>query len=96
MQTLTPGTNSRVSTASATQPAWRSLPSEGKWFARASGEVPVFAIGKDQPVELQAVSAKEFTVPGRYPLILRFDPPDQLVLNPGHWQQLGKRVSAGG
>ncbi|MSQ98371.1 MAG: peptidase S58 DmpA [Xanthomonadales bacterium] len=70
--------------------------SAGKWFARASGAVTVFGINKDQPVELQAVSAKEFTVPDRYPLILRFDGPDQLLLNPGHWQQLGKRVSVDG
>ncbi len=70
--------------------------SAGKWFARASGEVPVFAIGKDQPVELRAVSATEFTVPGRYPLVLRFDAPGQLLINPGHWQQLGTRVSRGG
>jgi len=66
---------------------------EGKWFARASGKVPVFSIGKDHAVELQASSENEFTVPGRYPLVLRFDSPGQLVLNPGHWQQLGTRVS---
>ncbi|HKX55929.1 MAG TPA: hypothetical protein VJN01_07505, partial [Xanthomonadales bacterium] len=64
----------------------------GRLWARASGKVAVFAIGKDKEVELQALSATEFFVPGRYPLNLQFDDSGQLVINPGHWEQRAVRV----
>jgi len=67
---------------------------DGKLLGRATGTVDVFSIGKNAEVELRAVSAGEFVVPGRYPLALRFERPGRLVLNPGHWQQIGTRVSA--
>lgn len=68
----------------------------GKLHARASGNMNVFAIGKDQEVELQALSADEFFIPGRYPVRLQFVDADNVVINPGHWQQRGTRVSAAG
>jgi L-aminopeptidase/D-esterase-like protein len=63
----------------------------GRLFARATGERRAYAIGMEAPVELLPVSATEFTVPGRYPLALSFDDSDRLVINPGHWQQVGLR-----
>jgi hypothetical protein len=41
---------------------------------------------------LQHDTALDFNVPGRYPLFLRFGGNGRLILNPGHWQQLGHRV----
>jgi L-aminopeptidase/D-esterase-like protein len=63
----------------------------GRLFAQATGARKAYAIGREAPVELLPVTPKEFTVPGRYPLVLRFEQPDRLVINPGHWQQLGRR-----
>jgi L-aminopeptidase/D-esterase-like protein len=65
--------------------------SEGRLFAQASGVRNVYAIGTSTPVELWPVSARIYTVPGRYPFSIRFSPPDRMVLNPGHWQQVGLR-----
>lgn len=62
-----------------------------KLQAQATGARDVFAIGRNTPVELRPVSASEFTVPGRYPLTLKFDEAGRLVLNPGHWAQVGTR-----
>ncbi len=62
-----------------------------KLFAKATGERPVYAIGGDEAVELQPVSATDFMVPSRYPLTLRFDGEGQVIVNPGHWQQVGRR-----
>lgn len=59
-------------------------------FAQATGARAAFAIGKEK-TELKPVSATDFMVPGRYPLTLRFDESGRLVLNPGHWQQVGTR-----
>jgi L-aminopeptidase/D-esterase-like protein len=66
----------------------------GRLLARASGKVAVFAIGREEEVELQVLAEKEFFVPGRYPLKLQFIESGQLVINPGHWQQRGERVAA--
>lgn len=63
---------------------------DGRLLAQAVGPRPAYAIGRDAPVALQPVAADEFTVPGRYPLVLHFDG-DRLVINPGHWQQIGTR-----
>jgi hypothetical protein len=60
-------------------------------FAQATGARDAFAIGREEKTELKPVSATEFMVPGRYPLTLRFGESGRLVLNPGHWQQLGIR-----
>lgn len=66
----------------------------GQLLARANGEMAVFAIGKEAEVELQPLSAREFFVPGRYPLKLQFADSGQLVINPGHWEQRGNRVAS--
>ncbi|WP_225773703.1 P1 family peptidase [Inquilinus sp. Marseille-Q2685] len=60
-------------------------------FAQATGARAAFAIGKEERTELKPVSATDFMVPGRYPLTLRFEDAGRLVLNPGHWQQVGTR-----
>lgn len=60
-------------------------------FAQATGARDAFAIGKEERTALTPVSATDFMVPGRYPLTLRFGEAGRLVLNPGHWQQLGTR-----
>ena len=62
-------------------------------FAQASGERDAYAMKRETPVELQPVSKTDFMLPGRYPLTFRFDGPDRLVINPGHWQQIGTRKS---
>ncbi len=58
-------------------------------FAQATGPRKVYGIGAEAPAQLQAISATDFTVPGRYPLVLHFEPPGRLVINPGDWQQIG-------
>jgi len=63
----------------------------GRLLGRATGQRNVFAIKREAPVELVAVSDSEFTVPGRYPLTLRFER-DRVVINPGRWQQVGART----
>lgn len=62
-----------------------------KLFARATGLRDVYAIGRKDRVALQPLSEREFTVPGRYPLTLRFASDGRLVINPGHWEQTGVR-----
>lgn len=64
---------------------------DNKLFARATGLRKAYAIGRDSSVELLPVSTTHFTVPGRYPLTLSFGTPDRLVINPGHWEQIGTR-----
>jgi L-aminopeptidase/D-esterase-like protein len=59
--------------------------------AQATGLRNAYAIGREKPTELTALSATQFTVPGRYPLVLDFGKPDTLVVNPGHWEQTGAR-----
>jgi hypothetical protein len=60
----------------------------GKLMAQATGARDAFAIKKQAAVELQPVAPGDFTVPGRYPLNLRFTE-GKLILNPGHWEQIG-------
>ena len=62
---------------------------DGKLFAKASGERTVFGIAHEEATELVPVSAREFMVPGRYPLTFHFEEDGSLMLNPGHWQQHG-------
>ncbi|WP_292649096.1 P1 family peptidase [Mesorhizobium sp.] len=64
---------------------------DNRLFALATGERAVYAIGKEDPVELKPAIAGQFMVPGRYPLTFKFDGPDCLIVNPGHWQQIGTR-----
>lgn len=68
----------------------------GRLYARAAGPRDVYGIGREAAVELQPLAAaSEFAVPGRYPLVLRFDAPDGLTINPGHWSQTGRRARSG-
>jgi hypothetical protein len=60
-------------------------------FAQATGQRAAHAIGRERAVELQALSTRDFTVPGRYPLVLTFDGSGGLTVNPGPWQQVGRR-----
>jgi L-aminopeptidase/D-esterase-like protein len=64
----------------------------GKVYAQSIGERDAYAIKRAQPVELQALSDAEFTAPSRYPLVLKFEG-DRLVVNPGHWEQVGTRAA---
>jgi L-aminopeptidase/D-esterase-like protein len=66
---------------------------DGKLYAQAVGERDAYAIKRAQPLELQALSGAEFTGTSRYPLVLRFEADGRLVVNPGHWQQVGKRAA---
>lgn len=63
----------------------------GKLFAKASGKRKVYGIEHEQKTELKPVSQGEFMAPGRYPLTLRFSAGGNLIINPGHWEQTGKR-----
>lgn len=65
---------------------------DNKLFAQATGARDTFAIKRDTAVELQPVSNTEFTVPSRYPLLVKFDNANQVTLNPGRWQQTGRRA----
>jgi L-aminopeptidase/D-esterase-like protein len=64
---------------------------DGRLLAQATGLRKAYAIGREAPVVLEPVSRTQFTVPGRYPLTLDLTRPGELVLNPGHWQQVGRR-----
>ena len=63
-----------------------------KLFAQATGSRDAYAIHRDVPVELTPLSTSQFTIPGRYPLVLSFVDNDRLVVNPGHWEQTGTRA----
>ncbi|MBS0419767.1 MAG: P1 family peptidase [Proteobacteria bacterium] len=62
-----------------------------KLFAQATGPRTVYGIGQSAPTELQALSPTDFTVVGRYPLVLHFEAPGKLVINPGDWQQMATK-----
>lgn len=68
----------------------RVTESEGRLYATAIGERDAFAIGK-APTELLPSEPAVFSVPGRYPLTLDFSENETLVVNPGLWEQKGKR-----
>jgi len=63
----------------------------GKLMARATGKREVYGIKHDTETELLPVEENSFTVPGRYPLTVNFAADGTVILNPGHWQQLGVR-----
>lgn len=65
---------------------------DGKLFGQATGERDIYAIARAKQVELLPVTATDFTVPGRYPLLLRFDATGTLIINPGRWQQSAKKA----
>lgn len=62
----------------------------GKLYAQATGVRDAYAIKRAEPVALRPVAPSVFTVPGRYPLTIRFES-SAVVLNPGPWQQTGAR-----
>jgi L-aminopeptidase/D-esterase-like protein len=64
---------------------------DNKLFAQATGPRDVFAIKRTDAIELQPVTKNEFTVPSRYPLLVRFSKAGEVILNPGRWQQTGRR-----
>jgi len=59
--------------------------------AVATGPRSVYAIGRDAPVTLLPLSQTDFSVPNRYPLRLRFNDSGLLIVNPGPWEQTGRR-----
>lgn len=63
---------------------------DGRVFARAVGARDVYGIRRDEAVELLPSSRGLFVLPGRYPLVIRFDK-EIVTLNPGRWQQIGNR-----
>lgn len=63
---------------------------DGRLFARATGSKPVFGITKTENTELLLAENNDLTVPGRYPLVFRFEN-NQLLINPGRWQQIGEK-----
>lgn len=73
------------------QVALRVTAAGGALQAQAIGERDVYAIGRGAPTVLRPAGGDAYTVPGRYPLVLEFRPPDTLVINPGHWQQVATR-----
>lgn len=64
---------------------------DGKLYGQATGKRDAYAITRTAPVELLPVAPDVFTVPGRYPLTIKFEP-SAVVLNPGLWQQRGART----
>lgn len=63
----------------------------GKLYVHASGARDAYTIPRKGRVAIVPVSDDTFMIPGRYPLTLRFATPGRLVINPGHWAQVGTR-----
>lgn len=63
----------------------------GKLMAQATGARDAFGIKRQAAVELLPVARGDFTVPGRYVTNVRFADDGKLILNPGHWEQIGTR-----
>jgi L-aminopeptidase/D-esterase-like protein len=56
---------------------------------RATGKRESRAFKHDGATKLAWVADADFTVPGRYPVLLRFGKDGELTVNPGHWEQVG-------
>lgn len=65
----------------------------GKLMAQATGARDAFGIRRQAATELLPVAPADFTVPGRYVTNARFAADGKLILNPGHWQQVGSRTA---
>jgi hypothetical protein len=65
----------------------------GKLLAKAVGERSAYAIGKAEPTELESLTPTTFSARGRYPTLLNFAAAGELIVNPGHWQQVGRRAA---
>ncbi len=63
-------------------------------YAQAVGAKPAFAVTEETPVKLIPLSNSSYTVPGRYPLVIEFAG-QEMIMNPGHWQQVGLRQDKG-
>lgn len=59
-------------------------------FAKASADKSIYAFDNDKDTELFMTSNGRLTVPGRYPLVLAFEN-EQLIINPGRWQQVAAK-----
>ncbi len=66
---------------------------DGKLMGRATGKRKVFAVPLENAIELVPVAGGDFVVPGRYPTVLRFGRDNSVVVNPGRWQQIGRRMA---
>ncbi len=62
----------------------------GRLFARTTAAKDIYAFDQEEK-ELFMATGGVLTVPGRYPLVLKLNG-DQLTINPGNWQQIGKRI----
>jgi L-aminopeptidase/D-esterase-like protein len=62
-----------------------------KLMAQTLGKRPAFAIKIESPVELTPISRTDFIVQNRYPLTLSFAKGKTLLINAGHWQQIGRK-----
>jgi L-aminopeptidase/D-esterase-like protein len=60
--------------------------------AQSAGKYDAFAITREATA-LRPVSSSDFTVPARIPFVARFAAGGQLILNPGPWQQVGRKSS---
>ena len=69
----------------------RITAADGKLLAQATGARDAQSIRRGAPVQLLPAGTDEFTVPGRYPFVLHFASTGRLIVNPGHWQQIGTR-----
>ncbi len=71
---------------------------DGKLTVRSAGEAAVFEFGNAAPTAVSALSPSEFYVDGRYHTRIAFtrDASGRVtgaVLNPGRWEQKGRRVA---
>lgn len=62
----------------------------GRLFARAAAKKNVYGINSKEDTELFMSTTGDLTTKGRYPLSFRFTK-NELVINPGRWQQHGAR-----
>ncbi|MBZ6378533.1 peptidase S58 DmpA [Pacificimonas flava] len=63
----------------------------GKLYAEGTGNREIRYLPSGEQTELQPAEGGLFTVPRRYPMVLRFEA-DRVVVNPGRWQQVGTRT----
>ena len=59
--------------------------------AQSLGKYDAFAITR-KATALRPLSSSDFTVPSRIPFVARFATGGQLILNPGPWQQVGRKT----
>ncbi|HWI68265.1 MAG TPA: hypothetical protein VNS88_07785 [Nitrospiraceae bacterium] len=42
---------------------------------------------------MESLTPTTFSARGRYPTLLNFAAAGELIVNPGHWQQVGRRAA---